>query len=153
MIWRVKNPHLRLAIIIAPMLAIFGWGLAEMWWNYHNPQIATNKRPYTLCDLERKDCLLVRDEARLALTGVYDGERRLTGIELTSNVTLAQVFYAIGPKDADTPPQRLASDDGRVWRTAPGEVNLAAPDPGNLILRMVARSHKGEYIGEMKFRY
>lgn len=153
MLWRIKNPHLKVAVVVAPLLMVLGWGAAEMWWNYQHPELSTDRRPYTLCDLARNDCHLEQGDAKIVITGDYDGDRRLTALRLTSTQSLSVVLFAIGPAGQETPPKRLESTDGRGWQTTSGQIDVPATDPGNLMLRMVAQSGSRNYIGEMKLRY
>jgi hypothetical protein len=146
----IKNLHLKIAIIIAPIMAIGGWGLAETIWNASHPEQATTKRPYTLCDLVNAECDLQQGDLTLTIKAELVPEQAPRQLRLVASHEVTDAVIALSP-ELDRP-RKLHSSDGLVW-SWPDDLKLPSKDPGGLILRMVVKGQKSVYIGEMKLKY
>jgi len=147
----ISNPHLKIAIVIAPLLAIGGWGLAEMYWRYTHPDAAARLAPRRACDMRVKACRLKAGDLQLFIRGEFD-ERGLKAVRIESTVPLDTVLVSIAPLKAERDaPVRLRSADGRTWRARLD----SAPPPGKEArrLRLVATAGGKTYIGETRVRY
>jgi hypothetical protein len=147
----IANPHLKLAIVIAPLLAIGGWGLAEMYWSHTHPDAAARLAPRRACNMRVKACRLKAGDLQLFIRGEFN-ERGLRAVRIDSSMPLDTVLISIAPLHAERDrPVRLRSTDGRTWRA-----RLAgAPPPGREArrLRLVATAGGKTYIGETRIRY
>ncbi len=145
------NPHLKIAIVVAPLLAIAGWGLAEMYWTATHPDAAARLAPRRACDMRVKACRLKAGDLHLFIRGEFGG-RGLRALRIESSEPLTTVLVSIAPLRAQRDrPVRMTSADGRTWR-----VSLAdAPPPGKDArrLRLVVTAGKKTYIGETRVRY
>lgn len=81
--------HLRIAIIVAPVFAIGGYGLADLWANKNNPEPEGKLKmlPMQLigeCDLAT-ECQVGRESLKVSLKYVPASQSELVRIELTPN--------------------------------------------------------------------
>ena len=146
------NPHLKVAFVVAPLLAIGGWGLAEMYWTATNPEAARHLAPRRACDLRVKACRLKAGGLQLFIRGDFDESGRLRALRIESTMPLDTVVASVAPlKAEDDKPVRFSSGNGRLWRARLPH----APPPGEEArrLRLVATAGKKTYIGEMRVRY
>ena len=145
------NPHLKIAIVVAPLLAIAGWGLAEMYWTATHPDAAARLAPRRACDMRVKACRLKAGDLHLFIRGEF-GERGLRALRIESSEPLTTVLVSVAPLRAQRDrPVRMTSADGRTWRASLTD----APPPGKEArrLRLVATAGKKTYIGETRVRY
>ena len=147
----ISNPHLKIAIVVAPLLAIAGWGLAEMYWTATHPGVAARLAPRRACDMRIKACHLKAGDLHLFIRGEFDS-RGLRRLRVESSESLTGVLVSIAPLNAKQDrPLRLSSANGRIWRAR----ITTAPPPGeeSRRLRLVATAGRKTYIGEMRVRY
>ena len=145
------NPHLKIAIVVAPLLAIAGWGLAEMYWMATHPEVAARLAPRRACAMRLKACHLKAGDLHLFIRGEFD-DRGLRALSVESSEPLTGVLVSIAPLNAERDrPLRMTSADGRTWRVR----IVSAPPPGDESrrLRLVATAGKKTYIGETRVRY
>ena len=146
------NPHLKVAFVVAPLLAIAGWGLAEMYWTYTHPEVAARLAPRRACNLRHGLCRLKAGDVQLFIRGEFDAAGRLRTLRIESTVPLDAVLASVAPLKADSDrPVRFTSANGRLWHARLAD----APPPGEEArrLRLVAVVGKKTYIGEMRVRY
>ena len=146
------NPHLKIAIVVAPLLAIAGWGLAEMYWASTHPEAAARLAPRRACNLRHDLCRLQAGDVQLFIRGEFDTAGRLRALRIESTVPLDTVLASVAPLKAERDkPVRFVGENGRVWRARLAD----APPPGEEAhrLRLVATAGKKTYIGETRVRY
>ena len=84
------NRHLRIAIILAPFLGIFGFGLTDTWINKDKPSPATQRvlvRELQLvgqCILSGGECKLSKDEMGVDLRSAVSTATNLLRLEISS---------------------------------------------------------------------
>ena len=146
------NPHLKVAFVVAPLLAIAGWGLAEMYWTYTHPEAAAHLAPRRACDLRHGLCRLKAGDLQLIIQGDFDDSGRLRALRIESTMPLETLIASVAPLTAERDqPVRFTSGNGRLWRARLPD----APPPGEerRRLRLVATAGGKTYIGETRVHY
>ena len=147
------NPHLKIAFVVAPLLAIAGWGLAEMYWASTHPEAAARIAPRRACDMREKACRLKAGDLQLFIRGEFDATGRLNALRIESTEPLDGIVAGVSPlKGERDRPAVFTSADGRVWRARLPD----APPPSKeeaRRLRVVAVAGGKTYIGETRVRY
>ena len=146
------NPHLKVAFVVAPLLAIGGWGLAEMYWTAMNPEAARHLAPRRACDMRVKACRLKAGDLQLFIRGEFDKTGRLRAMRIESTMPLDTVVASVAPLKAERDaPVRFSSKDGRLWRASLPDTPPSGREARRL--RLVATAGRKTYIGEMRVRY
>jgi len=138
------NRHTKIAIFIAPFLAIIGFAITDM----YEEQQAAEKRIFTMsvqnqCDIKAKNCILESDEFLLSISH----QRGETLINSTYPLDTATLFLVDQDNNATSFSLGM-TDNPYYWRA---KTNLGAliEKPGSdQKLRIIANIKGGSYISE-----
>lgn len=138
------NKHTKIAIIIAPILAILGFAAADM----YNEHKASEKRIFVMqvqdnCDIKAAKCILESDQFLLSFSN-KDGKTVVNSTYPLDTATLLVVDKA----NAVTSYPLGMTTSPYYWRA---KTNLAAliSQPGSVQkLRIIANIKGGSYISE-----
>lgn len=146
----LKNKHLVIAMLVAPILAVLSYFALDVLVG-EKPKPAEEGQNYPL--VEKPDCRYASGhcglknadfELQLVAEGLADDRVSMT---LTSVFPLdgAMIALVSGDDDNATPAAMLPSgDDGLGWRA-----EMARPDPGRQRLRLVVSSAGSMYYGDV----
>jgi hypothetical protein len=116
--WYLKLPrHVRIAIILAPFLGIFGWGLADTWMRPETIErakqhVAVNEMLVSgQCLLKGDQCKLNKDEMDVSLESVPASSAELVRVNITSNQHIRGLKMSIVQGDEET---KLVAQPTRV---------------------------------------
>lgn len=94
------NKHLRIAIILAPFMAIFGWGLADTWMRADIEEVKQHVAVREMvvadqCILKPGQCKLSQDEMEVSLEVAEPSAADLFRVDLTSTQHIRGLKIAI----------------------------------------------------------
>lgn len=154
--WFMGLPrHVRLAIILAPFLGIFGWGLADTWMR---PDIEQAKQEVAVremivadqCLLKAAQCKLSKDEMDVELASAAAGSAGLLRINISSSQHIRGLKMSIVQNAEET---RLIAQPTKVtdrWFVEfPAEV-LQSQD---VTLRIAIAQTKRVYLAEFPAQF
>ena len=138
------NKHTRLAIVIAPILAIVGYIAADMF----QEQQAQQNRVYVLepdgqCDVLNHQCILSIDEFQVSISDT-DG---ITQINTTLPLDRAFLFLVDEQDNATTYPLGMLKSP-YYWQNSTPLRTLVAEEKQRYKLRLIAHIKGGQYISE-----
>ena len=139
------NKHTKLALFVAPFLAVVGWIGSDIWLQSQ----AMKKRFYTMepeagyCDLMAKNCILRAGDFKLSL---YQ-EGPLTTLNSTYPLDTATLFL-VDQNDQPTVYRMGMKDSPYYWyqQTTMAELNREAGSKQKL--RLIVTVKGGQYIAE-----
>lgn len=145
------NRHKRIAILVAPFLAIGGYIAAD----YFQQQQQSDKMPQLVaigdCRPLEKNCRLQAGNIKLNITMDTLKQGAPLSFQLESSVPLDDVLIALTEGNNDAMPLRMESDQrGVLWR-----INLLPATPVNpkkLLLRLVVTYKDHNYFAELKLK-
>jgi len=138
------NKHSKIAIFIAPFLAIIGFAVTDM---YEEHQ-AAEKRIFTMkvqnqCDIKAKNCILESDQFLLSISH----QQGQTLVNSTYPLDTATLFIVDANNNAASYPLGM-TDSPYYWR-AETTLGPLIDNPGSdQKLRIIANIKGGSYISE-----
>lgn len=154
--WFIGLPrHVRLAIILAPFLGIFGWGLADTWMRPNIEQarqeVAVREMVVTdQCLLKAAQCQLSKDEMTVKLASVAASETGLLRINISSNQHIRGLKMAIVQNGEET---RLIAQPTRVTDRWFVEFPARVLHSANVTLRIAIAQTKRVYLAEFPAQF
>jgi hypothetical protein len=150
----LKNKHLLIASLVAPLLALMSYFAIDFFVG-ETPHPAEEGRSYQLveksnCRYDRGKCDMQNGDFRLSLSPQWGGTGQML-LTLTSEFPLDGVVISLvaGATEENPPVQmRAISDDGLVW-----SLNLDNPDPLKDRLRLVASSNQSLWYGDVAMKF
>jgi len=139
------NKHTKVAIFVAPVLAILGWALSDI---YLESQ-SMKKRLYTLtpeagfCDVMAKNCVLRSGEFQLSL---YD-ENGKTTLNSTFPLDTATLFLVDKKNNAQAYRMGMTDSPYYWYQSTPLSGNLSRQGSKQK-LRIIATIKGGQYVAE-----
>lgn len=138
------NKHLKLAFMVAPILAIVGFGAAD----YYKESEAQKEKIVQLtpeggCDVTNKSCVLISGEFKI---NVADSAG-VTEINSTFPLDSATLFL-VDKNNKMTPYPLGMKESPYYWRSNTPLTHLLANKGDSYKLRLIAKIKGGQYIGE-----
>lgn len=138
------NKHLKVAFMIAPILAIIGFGAAD----YYEENEAAKERiiPLVLdghCDIANKSCVLISGDFKINVSDANG----VTEINSTFPLDTATLFL-VDKSDKMTPYPLGMQKSPYYWRNNTPLSGLLANKGDSYRLRIIAKIKGGQYIGE-----
>ncbi|MBU2871863.1 hypothetical protein [Colwellia sp. E2M01] len=138
------NKHLKIAFLVAPILAIAGFGLADL---YSENKAAQEKVIQLVaegnCDVTQNDCVLTSGEFKINVSD----KAGVTQINSTFPLDTATLFL-VDENDKMTPYPLGMKENPYYWRRNTPLGELVANQGDRYKLRIVATIKGGQYISE-----
>lgn len=149
------NKHLRIAIILAPFLAIFGWGLADTW---VRPDIDELKQHVAVremivadqCVLKPGQCKLSKDEMDVELEVAEASAADLLRVNVTSTQHIRALKMSIVQGDEET---RLVAQRTRVTDHWFAEFPKKLLKESSVTMRVAIAQTKRVYLAEFPAKF
>lgn len=147
------NPHLKIAFIIAPILAIGGYGIAEFYYTQFTKAVTAPSQ--TQCKILKNPCTLTRGDLSLILSLHKNQENKLNGIKLDSNHGLNGLFLGwVSHNKTEHAPQPMTALTRQNWVITDNQMlNTNLQKRKDLILRIAAEKSGKYYISEVIVRF
>ena len=150
----LKNKHILVAGLIAPLLAVGAYYAVDLWVG-EKPHAAEAGRSYPLvelpnCRYDSGACGLKNGDFRLDIRFERLSDERLS-MRLTSEFPLDGVKLAVVAEGGGEPPPRAmqpTSEDGLDWT-----LDIESYDPETDRLRLVAASAGSLYFGDASMKF
>lgn len=138
------NKHTKLALLVAPILAIGGYAASDFWVEDKASESRIfQMTPENSCDVLAGNCVLLADEFKL---NIFDDNGKTT-INSTFPLDTATLFL-VDSNDEATPYQLQMSDTPYYWfRQTPLREKVSATGD-TYKLRIIATIKGGKYISE-----
>jgi len=137
------NKHLKVAFMVAPILAIIGFGAADY---YEENEAALEKiiilSPEGNCDIANKNCVLVSGDFKINVSDAAG----VTEVNSTFPLDSATLFL-VDSNDKMTP-YPLGMKDPYYWLSNTPLSELLANQGDSYKLRLIANIKGGQYISE-----
>ena len=139
------NRHTKIAILVAPILAILGYALSDMYMESK----AMEKRLFVLepeagfCDVMGQNCILTSGEFKVSL---YQ-QQELTTLNSTFPLDTATLFTVSQDGDVKAYPMGM-KDSPYYWYQATQIPQLHSEAGSKQILRLILTIKGGQYVGE-----
>ena len=138
------NKHTKTAIIVAPILTILGFALADLWEeNSANQMRAFKLVPYGHCDVINQKCILKSGEFEV---NIYD-EAGMTTLNSTFPLDSATFFVVEKDNKASAYPLGMI-DSPYYWKSPTPLRNTISRKGDKQKLRVIANIKGGQYIAE-----
>ncbi|KGJ94659.1 hypothetical protein [Colwellia psychrerythraea] len=138
------NKHLKLAFMVAPILAVVGFIAADY---YEENEASENKiimlEPEGHCDVANKSCVLISGEFKVNVSD----EAGVTEVNSTFPLDSATLFL-VDKSDKMTPFPLGMKKSPYYWRSNTPLGSLVANKGDSYKLRLIAKIKGGQYIGE-----
>lgn len=138
------NKHTKMAFMVAPFLAIFGFIGADL---YEENKADDNKiiqlAPEGHCDIANQNCLLISGEFKINVSD----DAGVTEINSTFPLDSATLFL-VDKSDKMTPYPLGMKKSPYYWRSNTPLGDLLANKGDSYKLRLIAKIKGGQYIGE-----
>lgn len=139
--WFFAQPlNIRIAIIVAPVLAIGGWGLMDLWITKDQPKPTPEQQvtmmPLQLqgeCFLATNQCLLQHDKMKLAMARKDSGKAGVVRLEITPDTNLRGIQMSLVQTANEHHILVQSTPDGNLWFAEFPE-KLLTPSPTALRL-------------------
>lgn len=140
------NKHLKLAFMVAPILAVVGYIAADY---YEENEAAQAKiiqlAPEGHCDIANKNCVLVSGDFKVNISD--DAQLGITEINTTFPLDSATLFL-VDKSDKMTPYPLGMQKSPYYWRSETPLRGLLANKGDSYKLRIIMKIKGGQYIGE-----
>jgi hypothetical protein len=138
------NKHTKTAIIVAPILTILGFALADLWEESNaNKARAFELIPFGHCDVTHQKCILKSGEFEV---NVMD-EKGITTVNSTFPIDTATLFLV--DKNSQATPYPLGMKDSPYyWKRETPLGNLVANKGDAYKLRLIIEIKGGKYFSE-----
>ena len=138
------NKHLKIAFMVAPILAIVGFGAAD----YYEESEAHKEKIVQLipegdCDVTNKNCVLISGEFKINVSDAAG----VTEVNSTFPLDSATLFL-VDKNNKMTPYPLGMKESPYYWRSNTPLSNLLANKGDSYQLRLIAKIKGGQYIGE-----
>jgi len=138
------NKHTKTAILVAPILAILGFALADLWEEHNAQEVrAFELVPFGHCDVSNQKCILKSGEFEV---NVMD-EHGITTVNSTYPIDTATLFLVDKDNQA-TPFQLGMKDSPYYWKRETPLGGLIANKGDNYKLRLILEIKGGKYFTE-----
>jgi len=138
------NKHLKLAFMVAPILAVIGFIGADY---YEEAEADSAKiiqlKPEGHCDIINKNCVLISGEFKINVSD----ESGITEVNSTFPLDSATLFL-VDKSDKMTPYPLGMKKSPYYWRSNTPIGELVANQGDSYKLRLIAKIKGGQYIGE-----
>ncbi|MEW6989761.1 hypothetical protein AADZ91_03640 [Colwelliaceae bacterium 6441] len=138
------NKHTKIAILVAPILTILGFALADLWEeNEAQQKRAFELVPFGHCDVRHQKCVLKSGEFEI---NVMD-ENGITTVNSTYPLDTATLFLV--DKDNQATPYQLGMKDSPYyWKRETPLGSLVANKGDSAKLRVIIEIKGGKYFAE-----
>lgn len=138
------NKHTKVAIIVAPILTILGFALADLWEeNEAGKEKIIQLVPEGHCDIINQSCVLKSGEFKVNISD----EDGVTEVNSTFPLDSATLFLV--DKDDKMSPYPLGMQDNAYYWQSPTHLRNVASEKGDSYkLRLIAKIKGGQYISE-----
>jgi hypothetical protein len=138
------NKHTKTAIIVAPILTILGFALADIWEeNSANQARAFELVPFGHCDVSNQTCILKTGEFEV---NVMD-DKGVTTVNATFPIDTATLFL-VNKNNQATPYQLGMKDSPYYWKRATPLGSLVKNKGDSYKLRLIIEIKGGKYFTE-----
>ena len=138
------NKHTKTAIIVAPILTILGFALADLWEENSASQTRAYKLvPYGHCDVINQKCILKSGEFEV---NIYD-EAGMTTLNSTFPLDSATFFIVDSDNKASAYPLGMI-ESPYYWKSPTPLRNNMSSKGDKKKLRVIANIKGGQYIAE-----
>ena len=138
------NKHIKLAFMIAPILAVVGFIAADF---YEENEASQDKiiqlAPEGVCDIANKDCVLISGDFKINVSD----NKGVTEINSTFPLDSATLIL-VNKNEKMTPYPLGMKKSPYYWRSNTPLSNLLANAGDSYKLRLIAKIKGGQYIGE-----
>ena len=138
------NKHTKVAIIVAPILTILGFALADLWEeNEAGKEKIIQLVPEGHCDIINQSCVLKSGEFKVNISD----KEGVTEVNSTFPLDSATLFLV--DKDDKMSPYPLGMQDTPYYWESPTHLrNVASGKGDSYKLRLIAKIKGGQYISE-----
>jgi len=138
------NRHTKIAIIVAPILTILGFALADLWEENKASQVRTFELvPFGHCDVTNQKCILKSGSFEV---NVMD-ENGITTVNSTFPIDTATFFIVDKNNQATAFPLGM-KDSPYYWKRETPLGRLVAKKGDNYKLRLIIEIKGGKYFSE-----
>jgi hypothetical protein len=130
--------HARIAIMLAPILAIGGWGMMDLWVTKDQPKPTPEQQvamqPLQLqgdCFLATNQCLLQHDKMKIAMARKDSGKPGIVRMEIIPDTNIRGIQMSLVQSGAEHQIVVEATPDGNLW-FAEFPDKLLTPSPSAL---------------------
>ncbi|WGZ95379.1 MAG: hypothetical protein QJT81_05170 [Candidatus Thiothrix putei] len=137
--WFFAQPlHLRIAIMIAPILAIGGWGMMDLWVTKDQPKPTVEQQVAMLplqlqgeCFLATNQCLLQHDKMKLSMLLKDSGKPGIVRMEIIPDTNIRGIQMSLVQLENEHQIVVTSTPDGNLW-FAEFPDKLLTPSPSAL---------------------
>lgn len=138
------NRHTKIAILVAPILTIIGFALADLWEEHAAKEVrAFELVPFGHCDVSHKKCILKSGEFEI---NVMD-EKGITTINSTFPIDTATLFL-VNKEGQATPYQLGMKDSPYYWKRETPLGKYVKNKGDSYKLRVIIEIKGGKYFAE-----
>ncbi len=138
------NKHTKVAIIVAPILTILGFALADLWEeNQAEKEKIIILKPEGHCDIINKNCVLISGEFKINVSD----EAGVTEVNSTFPLDSATLFL-VDKNDKISPYPLGMQKTPYYWESPTHLRNVASNKGDSYKLRLIAKIKGGQYISE-----
>ena len=139
------NKHTKVAIIVAPILTILGFALADLWEeNEASKEKIIQLIPEGHCDIINQSCVLKSGEFKVNISD----KEGVTEVNSTFPLDSATLFLV--DKDDKISPYPLGMQDSPYYWQSPTHLRNVASNKGESYkLRLIAKIKGGQYSSEL----
>lgn len=153
--WFFAQPlHMRIAIMVAPILAIGGWGMMDLWVTKDQPTPKPEQQiamlPLELqgdCFLATNQCLLKHDKMKIAMMSKDSGKPGIARIEIVPDTNIRGIQMSLVQTEVEHKIVVESTPDGKLW-SAEFPDKLLTPSPS--VLRIVLAKYGSVSFAEIR---
>mgnify|MGYP000427490512 FL=1 len=138
------NKHTKVAIIVAPILTVLGFALADLWEeNQAGKEKIIQLVPDGHCDVINQSCVLKSGDFKVNISD-KDGVTEVNSTFPLDSVTL----FLVNKEDKISPYPLGMQDSPYYWQSPTHLKNVASKKGDSYKLRLIAKIKGGQYISE-----
>ncbi|NQY38013.1 MAG: hypothetical protein HRT37_24300 [Alteromonadaceae bacterium] len=138
------NKHTRVAFMVAPILAIIGFILADYYDEYHaGKEIIFQLIPEGHCDIINQKCILKSGEFKINIAD----KKGITEVNSTFPLDSATLFL-VNKENKATPYLLSMQDSPYYWQSKTELRSFIAAKSASYKLRVIVKINGGQYISE-----